>query len=475
MLFTSPVFLFLFLPVVVGVHYLLPRPLRNSWLLITSLFFYAWGEGHVLMLMLGTIATTFFAARLIESGWRKTGLGLGVLSSLAALLYFKYFNFAVDNLIHIADLIGADAETFMQAGKVALPIGISFYTFQCLSYVIDVHRGQTAANRSFIDYATYVALFPQLIAGPIVRYVDVRRQLAERHASLERAVTGASRFVIGLFKKTVVANSCAAVADPIFSAPVHELSTPLLWAGALAYSLQLYLDFSAYSDMAIGLGRILGFEFLENFNHPYAARGIKDFWRRWHISLSTWFRDYLYIPLGGNRASPARIVANLFIVFFATGLWHGASWSFVAWGLYHGCFLVLERGRFGDRIARASSPLVRLYTLLVVIVGWVLFRADDLSHAMAYLSGMAIPRLGDAATSSQLSWFLFDAHAITMLLLGVVLCMPLAQGLRSRLSPDASARASGQALRYSGLVLLLLLSLSYIAAGTYNPFIYFRF
>ncbi len=348
MLFSSPVFLFGFLPLLLVFYFLCPKSLRNVLLLLASLWFYAWGEPSLVVLMLISTAMNYGLGCWVdvtrERPASKWILAFAVALNLSFLVYYKYAGFLIDSLNSLLAFVGTPS---LGRPEVTLPIGISFYTFQAMSYVIDVYRGQAQAERNPINVALYIALFPQLIAGPIVRYTDVAAQIKVRSIDRDSFAYGIQRFIVGLGKKMLIANSAASVADAAFEIPDNQLSLAVAWLGILCYTVQIYFDFSGYSDMAIGLGRMFGFKFLENFNYPYIAKSVTDFWRRWHISLSTWYRDYLYIPLGGNRCAPWRVSLNLMIVFVLCGLWHGASWNFAIWGIYHGSFLMLERGRLG--------------------------------------------------------------------------------------------------------------------------------
>jgi alginate O-acetyltransferase complex protein AlgI len=367
----------------------------------------------------------------------------------------------------------------MDIGRVHLPIGISFFTFQALSYIIDLYRNETTVQRSLLNFALYKALFPQLIAGPIVRYRDVARQIERRTVSLHDFSSGVQRFIIGLGKKVLIANVMGRAADTIFATPAETLPATLAWIGAIAFMLQIYFDFSGYSDMAIGLGRMFGFHFLENFNYPYIARSIREFWRRWHISLSTWFRDYLYIPLGGNRHGAARTGANLLLVFLLCGLWHGASWTFLIWGVYHGFFLVLERvpvvGRLLDRL---PAPLQHAYVLLVVLVGWVFFRADTFVHALAYLQAM-VDFSRAPLFNSQLFLALNNEFSLTLVaaVIGSAPVFALLQRWRAG-RPIVSAPAVrwlAATAQVGSLGFVLVYSIAAVLGGAHNPFLYFRF
>ena len=351
MVFSEPAFLFWFLPLLLGAYFLCPRAGRNALLLAASLIFYAWGEGGFVLVMLASIGMNYAFGLLIERrvSTHKTcaALWLGIIANLLLLAAYKYTGFVSSNLCGLLRWWGVDTADPL---PVHLPIGISFFTFQAMSYLVDVHRRQVPAQRNPLHVALYISMFPQLIAGPIVRYRDIARQIVDRAVTRQGFASGIRRFAIGLGKKVIIANSLAWPADQIFTIPNHELTTAVAWWGVTCYTLQIYFDFSGYSDMAVGLGRMFGFEFMENFNYPYIARSMTDFWRRWHISLSTWFRDYLYIPLGGNRRGRARTLVNLALVFFLCGLWHGASWTFAIWGLYHGLFLILERRGGGNDV-----------------------------------------------------------------------------------------------------------------------------
>ncbi|HUY31251.1 MAG TPA: MBOAT family protein [Pirellulales bacterium] len=485
MVFSSPVFLFLFLPVTLLACFACPRPWRNPPLLAASLLFYAWGEPSLILVMLASIALNYgFGLWVERARTRPSGtwvLALAVALNLGLLIYFKYASFLVESLNLVTSL--ADVAP-LRWRSVVMPIGISFYTFQAMSYVIDVHRGETPAQRNLVSMALYIALFPQLIAGPIVRYVDVAAQLRERAATASDFAEGIRRFVLGLGKKMLIANTAATVADVVFDIPDGQLAAPVAWLGLVCYALQIYFDFSGYSDMAIGLGLMLGFRFLENFNYPYVARSITDFWRRWHISLSTWFRDYLYIPLGGNRRAAWRVGLNLLTVFLLCGLWHGASWNFAVWGLFHGLFLVLERHGLARRLERWPAPLRHVYVLAVVMAGWVLFRADSLTHAWAFLRALA--GAGSNGNAEYPLGMYLDTGLGLVLAAGCLGATPLATlferhgarlAARRRDRPRRAAIVEGMLAtgRISALAAVLAASAAVMLAATYNPFIYFRF
>jgi alginate O-acetyltransferase complex protein AlgI len=499
-LFTEPTFLFLFLPVLLALYFATFRREHGSygnWLLLAaSVIFYATGGGAFTWLMLASIAFNYFMAIAVDRHRDRPSarpiLAVAVGVDLLVLGVFKYANFFAGNVNTLFLVLGVHP---IVVPRILLPIGISFFTFHAISYVVDVYRRDATAQKSPVHAALYLLLFPQLIAGPIIRYRDLADQLARRIVTLDDFAYGVRRFIIGLAKKVLVANIVAGPADKMFALPFDQLSAAHAWLGITCYTLQIYFDFSGYSDMAIGLGRMFGFRFPENFRWPYIAGSVQDFWRRWHISLSTWFRDYLYVPLGGNRLSPARTYGNLVAVFFLCGLWHGASWNFVIWGLFHGTFLVIERlvsrrrddgkvravrevrtvggfpepAKTGGGPAIARSALLHGYTLLVVMIGWVFFRADTLPGAIAYLKAMA--GLGLAMpTTFAVQWYLTPELGLA-LAAGVIGSMPWLPALaREREQSWTLGLVSTAAL-----VALLTASVMQMAARTYNPFIYFRF
>ena len=465
MLFSSMTFIFLFLPIVCGLYWLTRQEYRNYILLFASILFYAWGEPKYLAIMLTTIVINYFGALLIDKYKKhKKWVLIGtILSDLGFLFYFKYFNFVMTN---INTAFGADIPFL----DVIMPIGISFYTFQALSYVADVYRGEVAVQKHIDKLALYICLFPQLIAGPIVKYHDVQDQIDFRTETFDKVVYGVKRFIIGLAKKMLVANTMGAVADKIFVLPVDEFTTLTAWVGAIAYTFQIFYDFSGYSDMAIGLGSIFGFKFLENFNYPYISKSITEFWRRWHISLSNWFKEYLYIPLGGNRVAKLRMYLNLFLVFLATGIWHGAEWTFVVWGLWHGSFIIMEKltGWHKKQGGTVLSITQHLYTILVFIFGWVLFRADNISYAWQYIKNMfgLVDKHNIAYT---LGYYITNVEVLVFAV--ALLCsMPIFKNIIQPITNKYKHIAVN-----SWIMFLFVLSASAIAASTYNPFIYFRF
>ena len=472
MVFSSLAFLHLFLPSVLAAYFVAPHRARNALLLLASITFYASGEGWYTAIMLLSIVGNYGFGVAIEAKRDRRGvLALAVAFNLALLITFKYLNFIIGT---VQGLVPAEISVAIALAPVHLPIGISFFTFQGISYVVDVARGEIRAQRSLIAYGMYKAFFPQLIAGPIVRYRDVADAMGRREIALADVAAGIERFVIGLAKKVLIANTLAGPADLAFSTPASSLGAGFAWYGAVCYALQIYFDFSGYSDMAIGLGRMFGFRFPENFVHPYAARSVREFWRRWHISLSSWFRDYLYIPLGGGRAGPGRTARNLLIVFVLCGLWHGASWTFLVWGLWHGTFLAAEHFGLSRPLDRLPGAMQRLYLALVVVLGWVWFRADDLDAAMRMFAAMFA--LVEPESGSPW-WQGFSSEIALALAAGAVgasgVCTALMQKCTDAL-PAGMVRP-WLAVKLAVLIGLLVLCSVMITASTLNPFIYFRF
>ena len=462
MLFSSLTFLFCFLPAVVAGYYICPRKLRNFFLLLASIFFYAWGEPRYLPVIFTTITISYIGALVIEKfRYKKLLLTLFIVLDLSLLFYFKYMNFFLENL----NLIFHQKWSL----KVVLPLGISFYTFQALSYLVDVYRGQVKAQKNYLKIALYICLFPQLIAGPIVKYHDVSDQIDNREETIDKVYYGIRRFIIGLAKKVLIANTVGKIADQIFALPVSEFDAPIAWLGAISYTLQIYYDFSGYSDMAIGLGSIFGFKFLENFNYPYISKSITEFWHRWHISLSTWFRDYLYIPLGGNREGKYRTYLNLIIVFLLTGFWHGASWSFILWGLWNGFFILLEKITGWAQVitGKVQNILYHLYTIFVFVLGWVIFKSETVEKTKAYFSNL-FGLISDHEVYLKLPYYLNRFN--TLILIIAILCaMPIFKSIlyKSNIFIQAGINIV--------LGILFIMCVSELAVNTYNPFIYFRF
>ena len=457
MLFSSIPFLFYFLPCVLLIYAVSPKSIKNLTLLVCSLAFYAWGEPSLVLLMLLTVFCGYILGLLTEKyqKYKKLFLALAVVLSLGFLSYFKYVDFFIENINAITNLS-------IPLLKVTLPIGISFYTFQLLSYNIDVYRGQVPAQRNFIDLATYIALFPQLIAGPIVRYSDIAVQLKERTHTSDKTATGIRRFVIGLSKKVLIANVLGELCE-IFKAS-DDKSILFFWLYAVSFCLHVYFDFSGYSDMAIGLGKMLGFDFMENFNYPYISKSITEFWRRWHISLGTWFRDYVYIPLGGSRVGKTRLLFNILLVWMLTGFWHGADWNFILWGLYFALLLVVEKLFLLKHLSRFKI-INHVYVLLLVIISFVIFNASSLKEAVQYIGGMF--GAGNYPLISAETVFYFKNYCF-VLILALIGATPVPKWLITK------AKFSLW-LEPVVLVALLIIVTAYLVDGSFNPFLYFRF
>lgn len=475
MLFTEPIFLFTFLPTLLLIYFLGPRPLRNPILLAFSLGFYAWGEPVAILVMLCVIAGTYGYGLWIDNAvsprWRKTALWAGVTGNVLVLVIFKYVGFLIEV---ISQMLGMVAVGPLPEVDISLPIGISFYTFQAVSYLFDVYRREVPAQRNPLHLALYVALFPQLIAGPIVRYSTIADELTSRSVTVHGFASGVERFLLGLGKKLLVADALGGLADYVYGLPSSELTAGVAWIGALSYAAQIYFDFSGYSDMAIGLGRMFGFHFNENFNYPYVSQSVTEFWRRWHISLSTWFRDYLYIPLGGSRGSAWMTYRNLLLVFIVCGLWHGAALTFVAWGLYHGAFLVLERLGLKALLDRCPAAVRWVYTFGVVLVGWVVFRAETFAQAAAMIGALGhVPSLLQIPIELHAR---FDLSVYLAIVLAVLGSMPVASWYPKWL--DAKPKTVAPlwvGVRLAGLALLVVWLEVLAATSAQSPFIYFRF
>ena len=478
MIFSSTIFLFIFLPINLLLYYLIPKKFlafRNLLLLFTSLLFYSWGEPVIVFIMILSIFANYgfglWIDKVREINFQKR---LSIIASLVfnigLLGYFKYFNFFVNN---INSIVGTNFTS-----QVALPIGISFYTFQIMSYIIDIYFGNVKPQKNLFTLALYISFFPQLIAGPIIRYIDIEAQFTNRVQNLEKIASGFQRFIVGLSKKILIANQVSIFADHAFN--TNSPTSVMAWVGAICYALQIYFDFSGYSDMAIGLGRMFGFEFLENFNYPYISNTVQNFWRRWHISLSSWFRDYLYIPLGGNRKGALRTYLNLLTVFAVTGLWHGASWSFVVWGLYHGAFLMLERGVWGKILQKLPTALTWFYTMIVALIGWVIFRAEELGKALEYIKCMfSFSTGGLSITLARLNIVIVAA-----ILLGIIFSAPILPYVKKKLFGDDNHFAienltpAKQIASYASIIgcfCMLLVSIIFLTGSDFNPFLYFRF
>lgn len=467
MVFSSPTFLFCFFPIVFAGYFICPLKGRNAWLLGASLFFYAWsGVSFFPIIIYSILVNYLFGIWIEKAGNSKIHNFLfimGLSLNLCNLIYWKYANFLMENVQNWITVS-------FQWEEVLLPIGISFYTFQGLSYLIDVYKQKTKAQKNLGSLALYISFFPQLIAGPIVRYTDIEEAIQYRIHSIDAIKSGLTRFVIGLSKKAILANTVGKIASEIFDTPCNQNTPIIAWIGAIAYTLQIYFDFSGYSDMAIGLGEIFGFHFPKNFNYPYMSKSITEFWRRWHITLSSWFRDYVYIPMGGNRSG--NVYWHLFVVFLLTGVWHGAAWNFVIWGIYYSFFIILERYWKGKISVSIPAIICHLYTMIVVIVGWVLFNARNLSHALEYIRSM-FGLLVIEKPRFTYEWYL-DKYTGTILFLAIVGCFPILKNVWVKGTAGWNERLK-QVFLEIATVLLLMLSIAYVMTTTYNPFIYFQF
>ena len=469
MVFSSITFLFYFLPIVLLSYYLVPKKVKNIVLLISSLFFYFWGEPKNILIMILMIFVSYIGGLVIDklrekkSKFIKLFLFIIIVIDLSALFYFKYIDFLIRNinlyLENKIDLIGE-----------ILPIGISFFTFQIISYLIDVYRGDTKVQKNIFKLALYVSLFPQLIAGPIVRYKDVAEQIDERTHTVEKFSNGIRRFVIGLSKKVLIANILGELAGAFGTS--SDGTIVFYWLYAIANMLQIYFDFSGYSDMAIGLGKMFGFEFLENFNYPYIATSITDFWRRWHMSLSSWFKDYVYIPLGGNRKGLKRQIINIFIVWFLTGLWHGANWNFILWGVYFGTILLIEKVFLLKVLDKTPKVINRIYVLFTVLISFILFSNEDLNIAFQNIKGLFV---SDVGFVSNVSLYYLTSYLV-VILIGIIGSTPLLKNLINKLSSkNEKVKKVINVLEPVVLTMFLIISVSYIIDGSFNPFLYFRF
>ena len=461
MVFSSITFLFYFLPIVLAIYYIVPNKWKNIVLLISSFIFYFYGEPTYVLLMLFSIICTYIFGLLINKYKKhaKLFLILFICISVGLLIYFKYIDFIIQNI----NLWLTNKLDFIY---VALPIGISFYTFQMISYIVDVYRGQAKVQKNILKLAMYVSLFPQLIAGPIVRYTTIEAQLEKREYTMEKFALGVRRFIIGLGKKVLIANVLGEL-NSIFLAS-NDTSVLFYWLYAISVMLQIYFDFSGYSDMAIGLGKMFGFEFLENFNYPYIATSITDFWRRWHISLSSWFRDYIYIPLGGKRVSKTKWIRNIMIVWMLTGLWHGAAWNFIIWGLYFGILLIVEKLFLGKYLEKLPKFLSRIYVLLLVMISFIIFNGEGIKQIMQNIGGLV--GIGNIPIISKESLYYFKSYFV-VILIGIIGATPILKNIAN----TNKAQKIMNILEPVFLLLILLVSTSYIIDGSFNPFLYFRF
>jgi alginate O-acetyltransferase complex protein AlgI len=473
MVFSSILFTLFFLPLFILTYYVVPKKLKNIVILLFSIFFYSWGAPKFIFVILGTTFIDFhlvkWMSKMNKTVHRRLLLALSVSINLGLLCYFKYSNFFIENANALLSLLGVSA---IHWTKLVLPIGISFYTFETITYVVDVYRKVHKPLHNFWDYQLYIIFFPKLIAGPIIRYHDLADQITDRsqNETAENLLLGFYRFGIGLAKKVLIANQMGATADAVFALNYGDISSITAWTGILAYTFQIYFDFAGYSDMAIGIAKMVGFHFPENFNNPYASRSITEFWRRWHISLGAWMRNYLYIPLGGNRVSERRLYLNLWLVFLASGLWHGASWNFVLWGAYHGLFLVMERKWLLKLYQKIGKVPATLLSFFIVVIGWVFFRVETLPQALAYLKTMFAFQQGVQLPADSE----FYCYFIVAALCAFMACFRWGQKLQNGfyLMPY---NAQKHIAVFSGILLLLLLSISSITSFGFNPFIYFRF
>lgn len=463
MLFTSISFLYYFLPIVIILYFIVPKKFKNFILFLSSIFFYFCGEPIYTFLMIGEIFIAYVGARYLEKHRKKSILVSLLAIHIGALGLFKYSNFTINN---INQIFGSKIPLL----KLALPIGISFYTFQIISYVVDVYRGKVKAQKSFLKLATYVSLFPQLIAGPIVRYETIEKELDSRTSNFENFAYGVRRFVIGLGKKVLIANMLGELCD-VFST-TNEKSILFYWIFAISYSLQIYFDFSAYSDMAIGLGRMFGFHFLENFNYPYISKSITEFWRRWHMSLSSWFRDYVYIPLGGNRKETIILVRNIFIVWALTGIWHGANWTFVIWGLMFGIMLIIEKLFLTKHLEKMPSILQRIYVLFTVMISFIIFNANSIGEAWNNIIGL-FGANGESLINASTIYYL--KSYLVVLVIAIIGSTPLLKNIIEKLKTKTNANKIINLLEPIAMASILIIVTAYLVDNSYNPFLYFRF
>lgn len=469
MLFNSITFLFCFLPVVLAVYYVIPEKGKNIVLLIASLLFYAWGEPVYVILLMLSVCFNYFSSRELEAGEgnprkRKWSVILAVAVNVLVLFFFKYYGFLLNTLEDIFSVK-------IPYRDLPLPIGISFYTFQAISCIVDIYRGKARPERNFLNFALYMCMFPKLIAGPVTRYAQMEHQLASRKMSVRKIGQGSRYFIKGLFKKAVISGAAGAVFNQISATPAASLSALSAWLGCISFAFLIYFDFSGYSDMAAGLGKMFGFDLGENFEHPYTALSITDFWKRWHISLTAWFREYVYIPLGGNRCSVSRNIFNIMTVWLLTGMWHGAAWNFIAWGVYYGVILVMEKYVWGVFLDEIPRPAARIYTGILVLVGWVFFFSPSLGYSLRYLAAMIGAGAGFADAQAG---FLFLSH--WFLLVVAVLCSTtLGNRLFSSVAGISSNKKVRAAVETAAYMAMFFIATAFLVTGTVNPFLYFRF
>ena len=468
MVFSSLIFIFIFLPLVLVSYYIVPKRFKNTIILLASLIFYAWGEPVYVLLIIVSILINYFGALLIrkyisDKEKSKFIFITVLLIDISVLFFFKYYGFAIESL---GSILGVN----LQVKSIALPLGVSFYTFQQISYIADIYMQRVKPQKNLIDFAAYITMFPQLIAGPIVNYNDIYKQLANRKESISKFGEGVQRFIIGLGKKVILANNIGLIWSQVKEIPLNDLSVVLAWIGIIAFTLQIYFDFSGYSDMAIGLAKMFGFDFLENFDYPYISKSITEFWRRWHMSLGGWFREYIYIPLAGNKKGTLIQVRNLFVVWFATGLWHGASTNFIVWGLYFGVILLIEKLYLKDLLKRIPTIFSHIYTLIIVIIGWVIFDMNTLPAAGHYIKIMF--GLGSNIFIDNMAKYILSTNFI-ILLLGLICSTKLIKNYTNKLK--STLKEKDVFLVASINLLILIISTAYLVGASYNPFLYFRF
>lgn len=466
MIFSSLLFLCIYLPIVLAIYYISPRKIRNFILLIMSLIFYGWGEPIYVSLMIMSIIIGFIGALQIdkyrENKEKSTCIFVTVLLiNLGSLFFFKYYGFLID-------IINSIFNTSLKIKTLPLPLGISFYTFQIVSYVVDVYRNKTEVQKNIINFGAYVTMFPQLVAGPIVQYSTIEKQLNSRKESFKDFGEGVERFILGLGKKVIIANNVGMIWNSVKPLAAENISVLTAWIGIIAFTLQIYFDFSGYSDMAIGLGKMLGLDFMENFNYPYISRSITEFWRRWHISLGSWFRDYIYIPLGGNRCGQIVQLRNIFVVWFVTGLWHGASWNFIIWGLYFGIIIFIEKMGLLKKLEKMPAFISNIYTMFFIVIGWVFFDTDTLKDSMIYIGNMF--KLNGNIGYDNLSLYLINTNMI-FLVIAIICSTPLFKNLMNTLKKNII----GKAIVISIYVGIIIVATSLLVGESYNPFLYFRF
>lgn len=466
MIFSSLIFLYVFLPLTLILYYFLPKKFRNFLILIASLVFYGWGEPTYIFLMLISIFIEYIGAIYIEKFRKNKEKSRAILITVlvinvCALFFFKYYVFLIDNINLIFNID-------LKIKQLPLPLGISFYTFQLMSYVIDVYKNEIKVQKNFINFAAYVTMFPQLVAGPIVQYSTIEKQLTCRKETIEKFGIGVERFVIGLGKKVIIANNMGLIWNEVNKIPSNEISILTSWLGIIAFTLQIYFDFSGYSDMAIGIGKMMGFSFMENFNYPYISKSITEFWRRWHISLGTWFRDYIYIPLGGNRKGTLIQIRNIFVVWFVTGLWHGASWNFVIWGVYFGVIIFIEKIGFNKILNKLPGIFCNIYTMILVTISWVFFDTKTLNEALIYIAGMF--GLNNNNISDNISWYLLNTN-LKFYILALICATPILKKIINTLKK----KNIGRIVVIIVYVLIIFISTAYLVSESYNPFLYFRF